>query len=169
MRDRTAFTFAAGIRLSASRAQTSLPTLGKPSCEEPGLNVPNRSTRLCGPCASSPPLPAPQSGLFSAVYIQDHTHVQNRIWCRCDAGHLKAWITLMFFDYKSLIVLNGYKWLYLLVAVSTHFNLFNQTAEAFFTPHSLKRKSRDRGLQFAFRTFYSFGCDSVRAPNRSID
>lgn len=43
-----------------------------------------------------PPLPAPQSGLFSAVYIQDHTHVQNRIWCRCDAGHLKAWITLMF-------------------------------------------------------------------------
>lgn len=50
------------------------------------------------------------------------------------------------FHYKSLIVLNGYKWFYLLVVVSTHFNLLNQTAEAYFTPHSLKRKSKDGGL-----------------------
>ena len=36
-------------------------------------------------------------GFFSSVYLPDHTwHVQNLIWCRSVAGHLKAWVTLMF-------------------------------------------------------------------------
>lgn len=37
---------------------------------------------------------------------------------------------------------NGYKWLYLRAAVPTRFHLFNHAAEAYFTPRSLKRKSR---------------------------
>ena len=40
----------AGTGRSASRACASLPTLRKPRCEEPGLNVPSRDVRLHSSC-----------------------------------------------------------------------------------------------------------------------
>lgn len=86
---------AADTRLSAFRACAALPTLGEPRFREPGLN---RAQQRYAPtqCACIARTRFPPVGVFSAVYPSDRTYVENRVWCRCDAGRLKAWITLMF-------------------------------------------------------------------------